>query len=132
MKRIACGTICLILTILFIGCNANSNMVNSNIDAVTLTSGMYYAEGDYEVGLTPYVSLSFDDNAFRIGTGSLFSFAAYGSFETSGSTLIATTQISTFVFEVKDPKTLVLIDNGENEYFQPAENTKYIFCGDMQ
>ena len=115
--------ICLIVLFACVGCSSNSNNV-------TLTSGNYYAEGDFEEGLTPYVSLSLDDNTFRIGAGSLVSFQAYGSFETNGSKLIATSQITTFVFEIKDSKTLVLVDNGDNEYFQLAENTEFVFCGD--
>lgn len=35
-------------------------------------------------------------------------------------------------FEIKVLNTLVLVDNEENEFFQPAENTKYIFCEDKQ
>ena len=76
------------------------------------------------------MSLSLDDNTVRVGAGSLFSLQAYGSFEINGSKLIATSQITTFVFEIKDSRTLVLIDNGDNENFQLAENTVFIFCAD--
>ena len=73
MKRTICIIIYMFVILACAGCSHNS-------DTVALSSGIYYAEGDYEEGLTPYVSLHLDDNTFSMGAGSLFSFAANGSF----------------------------------------------------
>ena len=124
MKRFFVFMLCLLL-FTFVGCNS----IESEDQ---LTSGTFYMAGDFEEGLTPYVSLSLDDNTFRMGAGSLVSFQAYGSFEINGSKLIATSQITTFVFEIKDSKTLVLVDNGDNEYFQLEENSQFVYSDELQ
>ena len=67
-----------------------------------------------------------------MGAGSTVSFQAQGSFSIEGNSLVATTQISTFVFEIKDSKTLILIDNGDNEFFQLKENTEFIHSDTMR
>ncbi|MBQ2675978.1 MAG: hypothetical protein IJF54_01065 [Clostridia bacterium] len=123
MKRILCCLICLVMLFLFVGCNSNTTPV---------LSGIYYVKGDFEEGLTPYVSLSLDDNTFSMGAGSLVSFAANGSFTIEEDTLVATTQIATFVFNITDSNTLVLVDNGDNEYFQLAENSEFVYSNDLK
>ncbi|MBQ6706092.1 MAG: hypothetical protein IJN07_01090 [Clostridia bacterium] len=123
MKRILCCLICLVILFLFVGCNSNTTPV---------LSGVYYAEGDYKEGLTPYVSLSLDDNTFSMGAGSLFSFAVNGSFVIEKDTLVATTQSATFVFDITDSNTLVLVDNGDNEFFQPAENSEFVYSENLK
>ena len=125
MKRFVSCFLCFIVVLSFAGCNSGETKEK-------LTSGTYYMLGDFEEGLTPYVSLSLDDHTFRMGAGSLVSFQAYGSFEINGNKLIATSQITTFVLEIKDSKTLVLVDNGDNEYFQPAENSQFVYSDKMQ
>ena len=123
MKRIICIATCLLLILGCVGCNFDNN-------TPILNHGNYYADGDFEEGLTPYVSLTLDEISFRMGAGDLVSFQAYGSFEINGNELIATTQLAIFVFEIKDPKTIVLIDSGDNEYFQFPENTQFVFFED--
>ena len=71
MKRTLCCLISLFMFFSFVGCNS---------DTPPVLSGIYYVKGDFEEGLTPYVSLSLDDNTFSMGAGSLVSFAANGSF----------------------------------------------------
>ena len=123
MKRILCCLICLVMLFLFVGCNSNTTPV---------LSGIYYVKGDFEEGLTPYVSLSLDDNTVSMGAGSLVSFAANGSFTIEEDTLVATTQIATFVFSITDTNTLVLVDNGDNQYFQLAENSEFVYSDDLK
>ena len=123
MKRILCCLICLVFLFLFVGCNSNTTPV---------LSGIYYVKGDFEEGLTPYVSLSLDDNTFSMGAGSLVSFSANGSFTIEEDTLVATTQIATFVFNITDSNTLVLVDNGDNEYFQLAENSEFVYSNNLK
>ena len=125
MRRIICCLICIIVALSFVGCNSGETKEK-------LTSGTYYMDGDFEKGLTPYVSLALDDHTFRMGAGSLVSFQAYGSFEINGSKLIATSQFTTFIFEIKDSETLVLVDNGDNEYFQLAENAQFVYSDKMR
>lgn len=125
MKRIICISVSLIVLLVCVGCSSNS-------DTIALSSGIYYAEGDYEEELTPYVSLSLKDGGFAMGAGSIVSFQVQGSFSVEGNSLVATTQISTFVFEIKDSKTLILIDNGDNEFFQLKENTEFIHSDTMR
>ena len=57
MKRIISFFICLIILISFTGCNADNN-------ATSLRSGNYYAVGDYEEMLTPYLWLDTDQKTF--------------------------------------------------------------------
>ena len=66
------------------------------------------------------------------GAGSLVSFAANGSFTIEEDTLVATTQIATFVFNIADYNTLVLVDNGYNEYFQLAEDSEFVYSDDLK
>ena len=107
----------------FVGCNS---------DTPPVPSGIYYVKGDFEEGLTPYVFLSLDDNTFSMGAGSLVSFAANGSFTIEEDTLVATTPIATFVFNIADSNTLVLVDNGDNEYFQLAEDSEFVYSDDLK
>lgn len=123
MKRILCCLICLVMFFFFTGCNSNT---------ASVLSGFYYAKGDFEEGSTPYVFILLDDNTFSMGVGRLTSFAAYGSFTIEEDTLVAATQIGTFVFKITDSNTLVLVDNGYNEYFQLAENSEFIYSNDLK
>lgn len=125
MKRFFILTFCLLFLLAFVGCNSSKSEEK-------LISGTYYMQGDFDEGLTPYVSLSLEDGGFAMGAGSTVSFQAQGSFSIEGNSLVATTQISTFVFEIKDSKTLILIDNGDNEFFQLKENTEFIHSDTMR
>ena len=125
MKRFFILTFCLLFLLAFVGCNSSESEEK-------LISGTYYMSGDFDEGLTPYVSLSLEDGAFAMGTGSIVSLQAQGSFSVEGNSLVATTQISTFVFEIKDSKTLILIDSGDNEFFQLKENTEFINSDTMR
>lgn len=125
MKRIICCLICLIVALSFVGCNSIKNEED-------LISGTYYMVGDFEEGLRPYVWLSVENRDFSMGAGSIISFAANGSFTIKEDTLVATTQIATFVFNITDSNTLVLVDNGDNEFFQLAENSTFVYSDNSQ
>ena len=125
MKRFFILTFCLLFLLTFVGCNSSKSEEK-------LISGTYYMSGDFDEGLTPYVSLSLEDGGFAMGAGSIVSLQAQGSFGVEGNSLVATTQISTFVFEIKDSKTLILIDSGDNEFFQLKENTEFINSDTMR
>ena len=125
MKHIICCLICLVVALSFVGCNS----IKAEED---LISGTYYMAGDFEEGLRPYVWISVEDKEFSMGAGSVVSFAANGSFAIKENTLIADTQIAKFVFKITNSKTLVLIDNGDNEYFQMAENSQFVYSNNSQ
>ena len=125
MKRIVFCFLCLVVVLSIAGCNAVETKEK-------LTSGTYYMDGDFEEGLTPYVYLCVENGDFSMGAGSVVSFAANGSFTIEKNTLIADTQIAKFVFKITDSNTLVLVDNGDNEYFQLAENSQFIYSNKLK
>ena len=124
MKRFLCCFICIVLMLSSAGCNSNDN--------TPILSGSYYAVGDYEEMVTPYLSLDTDNNEFRFGAGSVVSYQEYGSYKIADGKIIATSQRTTFEFEIKDKNTLVLIDNGDNEYFKIPINTQFVFSKDLK
>ena len=122
MKKIIGGIMCLSVLLVCTGC--------VSVSETTLTSGYYYAEGTFTTEATPYVYLYFDDNCFTMGQSRIFSFAATGSFVIIGNRLIAKTQTGTYVFEIKDSETLLLVIDENNENFGLSKNTKFVFCND--
>ena len=120
MKRIISFFICLIILISFSGCNADNN-------ATSLRSGKYYAVGDYEEMLTPYLRLDTDQKTFSFSAGSVFSYAVRGNYAVVDGSIIATSQSTTFQFEIVDNNTLILIVNGDDEYFKIPVNTQFVF-----
>lgn len=125
MKRLTLFISCLLFLFACAGCHSN------NYDEV-LNSGNYYIVGDYEEHLTPYLWLNTEDNTFYLGPGSIVSYAENGSFDVKDGKVIAISQSTTFVFEIKDSKTLILIDNGDNEFFKLPENAEFVFCEDIR
>ena len=123
MKRIFCSLVCFLILFSIAGCNS---------DTCAVRYGNYYAVGDYEEMLTPYLSLDTDNNEFRFGAGSVVSYQEYGSYKIADGKIIATSQSTTFKFEIKDKNTLVLIDNGDNDYFKIPVNTQFIFSEDLK
>ena len=125
MKRVISFFICLILLISFSGCNTDN-------DSTLLHSGHYYAVGDYEEMLTPYVWLDIEQNKFSFGAGSVVSYAENGTYKVVDGIIIATSPSTTFKFDIVDKNTLILIDNGDNEYFKIPINTQFIFSEDLK
>ncbi len=125
MKRCLILVLCLSLALVFVGCGSN------NSDEV-LQSGTYYMTGEFEKGLTPYVSLSFEDMSVSIGGGTYMSFAAVGSFEIDGRSLVATTQVATFVFDIKDNNTLIVVDGGDSEFLHIREKSEFVHFDSIQ
>ena len=123
MKRILCCLRCLFMLFSFVGCNS---------DTTPVLSGNYYAVGDYEEMLTPYLWLDTNENKFSLGPGSVVSYAENGSYIILDSKIIATSQSTTFEFEIKDKYTLVLVDNGENDFFKIPINTQFIYSEDLK
>ena len=82
--------------------------------------------------LTPYLWIDTDENKFALGAGSIISYAEHGTYEIADGKVIATSQSTTFEFEIKDNNTLVLIDNGDNEYFKIPINTQFVYSEDLR
>ena len=55
-----------------------------------MRSGSYYAVGDYEEMLTPYLRLDTDQKTFSFGEGSVISYAERGNYAVVDETVIAT------------------------------------------
>ncbi len=124
MKRIIALCLVTIYIFLFIGCNSNTGH-NSNTS--NLLSGSYYAVGDYEEMLIPYLRINAENNEFRFCAGDIVSYTEYGTYDVENRIIIATSQITTCKFEIKDTKTFVLTDSGDNDYFKIPINTQFIF-----
>lgn len=120
MKKNLCIMICFVFMISCVGCNSNSG-------SVALISGSFYAHGDYEEMMTPYLDLNTEERTFIMGPGALVSYAEYGTYRVRDGKIIATSQNTSFVFEIKNSKTLVLIDNGDNDYFKIPPETVFLY-----
>ena len=121
MKKLSLLFLSVIVAVSFVACQYTQS------DPCELPSGTYYMVGEFEEMMTPYLHLNFEDHTFRMGAGSLVSYQEYGSFIVSDNRITATSQSTVFVFEIKDNNTLILVDNGDNEYFMMPENAEYIF-----
>ena len=121
MRKVLSVLICLSILLVFVGCSAD----HSNIG---LTSGFYYIVGDYEEFMTPYLKLYLDENTFYLGMGTILSYAERGSFTIENGKLIGKSQNTTFIFEITDSNTLVLV---QNELFDELpENACFVFAAD--
>ena len=129
MKRVILFITCAFFLFAAAGCLANNSDDTLSYD--TLSSGMYYIVGNYEEYWTPYVYVNTEDNTFRLGEGSMFSYALPGSFEIVDGKIVTTSDNMTFVFEIKDSKTLILVDRGDNPFNLP-ENSKFVFCEEIR
>lgn len=121
MKKIIVAFFSVIVAVSFVACR------NAQSDPCELPSGTYYMVGEFEEMLTPYLHLNFDDYTFSMGAGGVVSYAEIGSFVVKENKITATSQSTVFVFEIKDNNTLILVDNGDNEYFKMPNNSEYVF-----
>ena len=122
MKRVLCSLLCVLVLFSFTACSS---------DNTALISGSYYAVGDYEKMLTPYLRLNTSENTFFFGPGSLVSYVEHGMYEVEDGKIVATSQNTTFEFEIEDDKILILIDNGDVDGFKVPVNTKFVFSNDL-
>jgi len=123
MKKYLCCPICIVLICFLVGCNSRNTAV---------LSGNYYAVGDYEEMLTPYLWLDTNEYRFSFGAGSIVSYAENGTYELIEGKIIATSQSAIFEFEIKDHNTLILIDNGDNDFFKIPINTQFVYSEDLK
>ena len=116
MKKILVAILCFGFLFCLVGCTST-----------TLKSGYYYLVGEYEAFDTPYVKISFDDHSFSFGEGTILSYAERGNFKVKGEMITASTQNTTFVFEIKDASSIILIDCGNYEPFAKYEGLEFVY-----
>ena len=121
MKKLLLLFLIMIVAISFVACH------NTHSDPCELPSGTYYMVGEFEEMMIPYLYLNFEDYTFSMGAGALVSYAEHGSFVVKENKISATSQSTVFVFEIKDNNTLILVDNGDNEFFKIPNNSEYVF-----
>ncbi len=117
MKHFFIIVLCFISILTLAGCNSYN-----------LRSGYYFLVGDYEEGVTPYVNIDYKDNSFTFGEGLILSYAEHGSFTVQDERMTATTQNTTFVFEIKNSSLIILIDCGEYEPLISYEGSEFTYC----
>ena len=116
MKKILVAVLIFCLLLGLVGCTSTA-----------LKSGFYYLVGEYEAYATPYVKISFDDNSISFGEGTILSYAERGNFKIEGEMITASTQNTTFVFEIKDDASIILIDCGDYEPFVKYEGLEFVY-----
>ena len=119
MKRIVCIITIMAFLLLFTGCDKTSN----------LASGYYFAAGDYK---SPYVQLDAEEREFTLCEGLLVSYAEIGTYRIRDGKLIASTQNTTFQFEIKDANTLELVKIKDDGFSHFTIGTQFIFSEDMK
>ncbi len=117
------------LILLVIVCICLVSCKNSVSDPSDLASGTYYARGDYQEFMVPYVQLNFEDYSFSMGMGTILSYAEIGTFTVKDHRLTATTQNGKSVFEIKNDGTLVLIEVAVPDWDLP-ENLEFAYHQD--
>lgn len=128
MKRLLCLIVCLLFVVMMTGCQANRNAI--------MVGAAYYRVGDYDKGMTPYISFS-EDNNFCMGGGMALSFAEPGEFEIKGNKLTAESESMIWVFEIKSKNKLVLIDkenksgNNDIDFFKLPIKAEFVYSNDL-
>ena len=122
MRQLAALILCVALLCACAGCGASE-------PAMEVKDGCYFLAGDYEEFTTPYLWLHTEDQTFYHGAGTIYSYAERGSYEIEGNRLIATSQRTTFVFEILDENTLIVVGNGDSGAFRPPENGEFVYSG---
>lgn len=120
MKRLMAVAVCLVL--LLCGC----------AEAAVPQSGNYYAEGDYEPYMRPYVYIGMEDGSFVTGSGSVISYAEVGTFTVDGDELTANTLSCRFVFEIEDETTLILEEFSSNTPYAMQEGMTFLLSRELQ
>ena len=137
MKRFIALFLITISVFLFVGCKSDApEQTPGDSDAPALIPGFYYAVGEYEQFLTPYLCLETDKNQFSFGAGSVVSYAEHGTYKIEDGVIIAASQSTVFEyeikFEIKDEKTLVLIYKGDDFPFDIPVGTQFVYSESLK
>lgn len=121
MKKTLILCLCLVLLTVMAGCGKqNTKKVTYELKAT------YYADGDYESYATPYLYLTEEDGTFMMGSGAVYSYAIFGTYEVKGNRLTATEENRTYTFEIRDSETLVFLE-GDNPPSGFVENAVFTY-----
>lgn len=116
VKRIFVFALCVMMLLALAGCSADTDG--------GLRSGFYFLDCDDEMG-SPYVHLNVDENTFELCSSMMTSYSESGSFQVIAGQVIALTQNTSFIFQISEDKTLVLV--GNNDFFDLPENAEFTF-----
>lgn len=113
--------ICLSVFLVLAGCNINRS------ENMELPTGFYFENGAYWEAETPYLHLDFEENSLCFGKSMITSYAESGSFKVKDGKIMAECQSATFIFEIINSKTVMLVDSGVSELFRDLEGAKFIY-----
>jgi len=130
MKRTFCIIACLLMILSLCACNADN--------PIPLHSGTYYASGDYGSQsdfpklITPYLELDTENCTFRLGRGVILSHSVQGTYKIRNNKIIASSHFSSckilsYIFEIKDSETVILIDCKDHSKFGLPIDTEFIY-----
>ncbi len=97
----------------------------------SVKNGIYYMVCENEFGMVPNIRLSLEDSSCSLSGGLAMSYSEHGNFEIHEGKLIVYSQTTTYVFEILDDDTLVLIDNGNGGIIL-SDNSKFIYSKDLK
>ncbi len=107
---------CFILLFILAGCVSNPK---------TLEQGTYYCTNVPDKS-TQYIHINLTDSTFYIGGDTFSSYREQGTIKVENGKLFASSEASTYVFEIKNNKTLILIENAETFPLYLHKNAKFI------
>ena len=125
MKKQLCIAMSLVLVFAFAGCTSKNRTPE-------LSSGDYYAAGEYEEGLTPVVTVISDKKEICISAGHVYSYAENGTYKIKSGNLIVETGNTRFTFEIKDENTLVLTQFTDKIWDWLQAGVEFVYSDDMK
>ncbi|MBQ7380017.1 MAG: hypothetical protein IJW70_10130 [Clostridia bacterium] len=117
------------LILLVVVCICLVSCKNSVSNPCDLASGTYYASGDYQEFMVPYLQLDFEDYSFSMGMGAIISYAEHGTFTVKDNRLTTTTPNGKAVFEIQNDSTLILIEENYS-WWEFPENLEFVYHRD--
>ena len=121
MKKLTCIFLCFIILVFTVGCSNNTT---------TVKDGYYFAEGDFERYLTPFIRFNTEHKTFTMSSGLNVNYIIWGDYEIKDNILIANTKddiYPNFKFEIKSQNILILIDNEDRIMFKDRINKQFKF-----
>ena len=125
MKKQLCVAMSLVLVFAFVGCIPKNRTPE-------LSSGYYYATGEYEEGLTPVITIVSEKKEISICEGHFYSYAENGIYKIKSGNLIAETENTKFTFEIKDENTLVLTQFTDKVWDWLQVGMEFVYSDDMK
>lgn len=121
MKKLTGIFLCFIILVFSVGCSNNTT---------TVKDGYYFAEGNYDKGLTPFIRFNIEHQTFSTSSGLYYDYIIWGNYEIKENILIANVEDNrhpNFKFEIKNQNTIVLIDNEDGRMYEDLINQEFKF-----